>query len=76
MQFPAMIVSVPCMTDKVKLKSDKKIINFMRNKTACKMHDLSSVLYCPKVHWSLLSERLTSQILPERNMLGNVYMQI
>lgn len=37
MGFPGIITSVPCMIDKVKLKTTKEIIKIMRDKRVCRL---------------------------------------
>lgn len=70
MWFPVMNTSVPCVADKVKFRTSKRIINIMREKRACSLCGLSSILHCPEeVHWSLSSERLSPSILPHRDLL-------
>lgn len=57
MGFQEMITFVPCMTDKVALKTVKRIISVMREKRTCRLHGLSRILCCLEVHWLLPSER-------------------
>lgn len=44
------------MTDKMTLKTTKRIINIMREKRVCRFHSPSSIMCCPEVQWSLLGE--------------------
>lgn len=52
-----MITSVPCMTDKVTLKTDKRNINIIRDRRECAGRVVPPV-FCavPGSHWALLSE--------------------
>lgn len=54
-----MLTSVPCVTDKVTLKTTNRIISIMmRDERVCRLHEPSSVLHCLKDHWSLLSDTI------------------
>lgn len=44
MGFPGMITSVPCVTDKMKLKTIDRIISIMGEKSKCSLGALSSIL--------------------------------
>lgn len=55
-----MITSVSCVTDKVTRKTTKRIIAITREKRACRTRNTSSVLSCPKIHWSLQSKTVPS----------------
>lgn len=67
--FTGIITFVPCVNDKVKLKSTTRIINIIGEKRACRLHGLCSILHCPEVHRFLPSERPCSQVLPCGNQL-------
>lgn len=63
-----MISSIPCVIDKVKLKTAKRIINNM--KRVCRLHGRSSILHCPEVHWFLPNERPSPRVLPHRDTVN------
>lgn len=67
--FTGIITFLPCVNDKVKLKSTRRIINIIGEKRACRLHGLRSILHCPEVHRFLPSERPCSQVLPCGNQL-------
>lgn len=61
------------MTDKVTLKTTKGIIKIIREKSVGRMHDSSSILGCPHVHFFLPSEKPSPWTLPHR-VWTNIHM--
>lgn len=49
----------------------------MRQKRACRLCSLTSILFCPKVHWPMLSERPSPRLLLHRDPLnGHSYVDL
>lgn len=69
MGFPGMITSVPCMSDKVKLKATKRITDIMREKRTRRPCGPSSILCGPEGHWFLPSGKPLPWSLPHRDPL-------
>lgn len=67
--FLRIIISVPCMTDKAKLKMAKRTTNITREKRVCRTGGSSSVLRCPEVTGSCpVTDCLQGLYLKETNL--------
>lgn len=59
-----MITTVPCMAGKVKPRAAKRIIHIMREKRACQLCGLISILCCPEIHRLLSTEIPSAWVSP------------
>lgn len=60
------------MHDRQNENKNQRIINIMRDKRTCRMHSLSSVRFCPDIHWFLPREKPSPHVLTGGDMWEKV----